>query len=183
MDLIKAIKERRSVRRFKPDPVSNKDLIEVLEAARWAPSWANVQCWRFVVVTDAAVRESLASTVAPGNRGGEAIKQAPVLIVACSETGKSGLIRGAPGSDKGDWYMFDLALALQNLTLAAHSLGLGTLHVGWFDAGKAAEIINVPPGAAVVELMPLGYPDGPAAGAPRKSLDEIVFYGKYGGKK
>jgi nitroreductase len=183
MDVIKAIKERRSVRRFKPDPVSDKDITELLDAARWAPSWANVQCWKFVVVTDAAVKEKLASTVAQGNRGGEAIKQAPVLIVACSETGKSGLIRGEPGSDKGDWYMFDLALALQNFTLAAYSLGLGTLHVGWFDAKKAAEIINVPTGVVVVELMPLGYPEGSAAGAPRKALEEIVFYEKYGDKK
>jgi nitroreductase len=76
--------------------------------------------------------------------------------------------------------MFDVALALQNLTLVAHSLGLGTLHVGWFDAKKAAEIIGVPEGIEVLELLPLGYPEGQAAATSRKDLDDIVFYEKYG---
>ena len=180
MDLMKAIMERRSIRQYKPDPVSDKDVETVLEAARWAPSWANTQCSRFIVVREPSLKASLAETCGQGNRGNTAIKQAPVLIVACGVTGKSGIIKGVPGSDKGDWYMFDLALALQNLTLAAYSLGLGTLHVGWFDAKKAAEIAGVPEGVAVVELMPLGYPEGKSPAAPRKTLEEIVFYEKYG---
>jgi len=70
---------------------------------------------------------------------------------------------------------------MENLALAAHSLGLGTVHVGAFDAKKAAEILGVPDGYCVVELTPLGYPDHEAKAPPRKELSEIVFYDRFGG--
>jgi len=69
---------------------------------------------------------------------------------------------------------------MENLVLAAHALGLGTVHVGLFDAVKAGEILGVPEGYCVVELSPLGYPDGEAKTPPRKELSEIVFYDKFG---
>ena len=83
-------------------------------------------------------------------------------------------------TDKGDWYMFDVALAMQNLVLAAHSLGLGTVHSGLFDAKKAASILRVPEGFCVVSMTPLGYPDREPRPVPRKELSEIVFYDRYG---
>lgn len=187
MEVLEAIKTRRSIRRYKSAPVDDKDIELVLEAARWAPSWSNTQCWRFIVVRDSDIKNSLADTlVAVGerpNRAIEAIKQAPVLIVACAELGKSGYYfrePGGPATDKGDWYMFDVALAMQNLALAAHSLGLGTVHVGAFDAGSAASILQVPEGFCVVEMTPLGYPDGEPGVKSRKELSEIVFYDKFG---
>jgi nitroreductase len=76
--------------------------------------------------------------------------------------------------------MFDVALAMQNLVLAAHSLGLGTVHVGRFDAKKAEAVLEVPEGFRVVEMTPLGYPDQEPPVRPRKELSEIVFYDKYG---
>jgi nitroreductase len=78
--------------------------------------------------------------------------------------------------------MFDVALALQNLTLAAHSLGLGTLHVGAFDAKKAAEILEVPAGVSVIELIPLGYPMEVPKATSRKELKEFIHFEKYGQK-
>jgi nitroreductase len=183
MDVFEAIKTRRSVRRFKSLEVSEHDLHAVLEAARWSPSWANTQVWRFVVVTDTEIKTKLADTLAAGNNGGMPVRQAPVLIVACAELGRSGYKGGGPGSDKGDWFMFDVALAMHSLSLAAHALGLSTLHIGWFDAKKAAEILNVPQGVVVVEMMPLGYAEGEAKAPPRKELEEIVFYEGYGKKK
>ena len=69
---------------------------------------------------------------------------------------------------------------MQNLTLAAHSLGLGTVHVGAFNAKKAADILAVPEGFCVVEMTPLGYPDHEAKAPPRKELSEIAFHDKYG---
>jgi nitroreductase len=83
-------------------------------------------------------------------------------------------------TDKGDWYMYDVALAMQNLTLAAHALGLGTVHIGAFDAIKVAEILGVPQGFAVVAMTPLGYPDESPEARTRKELAEIVFYDKFG---
>jgi nitroreductase len=63
MDAMQAIKGRRSVRKYKPDPVSDEAVEAVLEAARWAPSWTNSQCWRFVVVRDPQMRDNLAATL------------------------------------------------------------------------------------------------------------------------
>lgn len=99
--------------------------------------------------------------------------------MAGAELGKSGFHEGKLITDKGDWYMFDVALAMQNLTLAAHSLGLGTVHVGHFDAQKAAQILNVPQDVVIVEMTPLGYPAKEAKTPPRKKFSELVFRESY----
>ncbi len=177
---MEAIKTRRSIRRYQTTPVDDKPVELILEAARWAPSWANTQCWKFIVVRDSKIKDELASTLSAGNPATEAIKSAPVVIVACAELGKSGYYRGEPATDKGDWYMFDVALSMQNLALAAHSLGLGTVHVGLFKAKRAAIILGVPEGFCVVEMTPLGYAEGEVKPRPRKELSEIVFYDKFG---
>ena len=183
MDLMQAILDRRSIRKFKPDAISDNDLAKILEAARWAPSWKNSQCWRFVVVRDSEIKNKLADTaigvLSGSNRGAEAMRDAPVAIVACAELGKSGYSGEGPATDKGDWYMFDVALAMQNLVLAAHAMGLGTVHIGAFDAKKAAEVLGVPEGFCVVEMTPLGYPDEERSSV-RKELSEIVYYDRYG---
>jgi len=188
MEVLEAIRTRRSIRRYKPTQVDDETIERILEAARWAPSWANTQCWRFIVVRDINLKDSLADTLVTvgerPNRAIEAIKQAPVLIVACAELGKSGYYfrePGGPVTDKGDWYMFDVALAMQNLVLAAHSLGLGTVHVGAFDAKKVATILGVPSGFCVVEMTPLGFPDDEPEVKPgkRKELSGIVSHDKF----
>jgi nitroreductase len=180
MEVFQAIKTRRSIRRYKPDAIPEEELNAVLEAARWAPSWANTQCRRFIVVKNSDTKAKLADVLTPWNPAREAVKEAPVVIVACAERGKSGFYQGAVVTDKGDWYMFDSALAMQNLTLAAHSLGLGTVHVGAFDAQRVARILNVPEGVAVVEMTPLGYPAKEGKTPSRKELSELVFYESYG---
>ena len=180
MDVLEAIKTRRSVRKYKPDPVEDEKLQEVLEAARWAPSWANTQCWEFIVVKDPEVKKELAEVLTPGNPATEAVKVAPVVIVACARLGVAGFKRGAVVTERGDFFMFDTALTLHNLSLAAHALGLGTVHVGAFDGDKAAEILGVPDGVCVVELMPLGYPLEIPKAPPRKELKDFVHSEKYG---
>ncbi|MFC1985111.1 nitroreductase family protein [Chloroflexota bacterium] len=184
MEVLGAIKSRRSVRRYKTTPVDGKTLELVLEAAQWAPSWANTQCWRFIVVRDTRTKDELADaliwhTADAHNPAIEAIRNAPVVIIACAELKKSGYYRGEPTTDKDDWYMFDVALAMQNLALAAHSLGLGTVHVGLFDARKVASILEVPEGFCAVSMTPLGYPDRESRPVPRKELSEIIFYDKF----
>lgn len=180
MEVFEAIKNRRSIRRYKTDPIDDKTLELVLDAARLAPSWANTQCWRFIVVRDPGKKEALANTLRESNPAADGIRNAPVVIVACAELGKAGYYEGTPATDKGDWYMFDVAIAMQNLVLAAQSLGLGTVYVGLFDAEKAASVLEVPEGACVVAMTPLGYPDREHGPRPRKELSEIVFYDKYG---
>ena len=136
------------------------------------------------MVRDEATKSQLAETLTWWNpaRSASTVTQAPVVIVACAELGKSGFKDGILSTDKGDWYMFDVALALQNLALVAHSLGLGTLHLGAFDAQEAARILKVPLGVVVIEMIPLGYPERVGRTPPRKELSEIVFYGSYGQK-
>ena len=182
MELMQAIKDRRSIRRYTSTPVSEEDLMTVLEAARWAPSWSNTQCWRFIVVRDHQIKETIAQALPQENVAVQAIREAPLVIVVCAKLGRSGYIRREKATDKGGyWFMFDVALAMENLVLAAHSLGLGTVHVGWFDAEKVAEILEVPEGMAVVEMTPLGHPDERPRPPGRKELSEIVFYDRYGG--
>lgn len=179
MDLLEIIKERRSIRRYKGAPVKREDVLKVLEAARWAPSWANVQPWHFVLVTEREMKEKLIQAV-HSKRAAEAIIQAPLTIVACAQLGKSGYLRGEAVSDKGDWHMFDMGLAMENIVLMAHSLGLGTVHVGHIDAKKAEQILGLSAGMVVVEMTPLGYPDEAAKAPPRKELKEFVSANRYG---
>ncbi|OGO43144.1 MAG: hypothetical protein A2137_08050 [Chloroflexi bacterium RBG_16_58_8] len=190
MDLFEAIKNRRSIRRFNSQPVDDKTVQAVLEAAHWAPSWGNTQCWRFIVVRDAKVKQQVAATLFKikvdiewvENAAARAISQAPVLLVICAETGKAGFnTEGAPVTDKGDcWFMFDIALAVENLALAAHAVGLGTVIVGGFDAPAVARLLDVPDGYRVVTMTPLGFPDHKGQVSPRKSLTEVIYKEKYG---
>jgi nitroreductase len=188
MEVNEATLNRRSIRKYRSDPVDEKTLNKVLEAVRQAPSWANTQCWRLVVVRDSGTRSKLAGTLFsfPGrpNLTAEAIKIAPVAIALCAETGKSGFAYGEPkkpATDKGEyWYMYDVALAMENLALSACSFGLGTVIIGAFDPKAAAAVLNVPAGYVVVSLTPLGYPDEAPAARPRKALSEIVFYNQFG---
>jgi nitroreductase len=187
MDVIEAIKTRRSIRKFKTDPIDDKTLEVVLEAARLAPSWANTQAWRFIVVKDSQIKARLAETLIAGampkNPSAAAFITAPVLIVGCAEQGVSGFYDKKPSTDKGEyWYMFDVALAMENMALAAHSLGLGTVQVGLFDARKANSILEIPLGFCVVVMTPLGYPEFQPGARPRKELSEIVFKDKFGQK-
>ncbi len=182
MDTLEAIKTRRSIRRYKTTPVDDNILTQVLEAARWSPSWANTQCWRFIIVRSDSIKAELAGALSTNNPSTNAIKTAPIVIAICAELKKSGFYRGEPTTVRGDWFMFDAGLAMENLVLAAHALGLGTVHVGFFDQRKVEAILGVPEGFAVVEMTPLGYPDGEARVTPRKELTEIVFNEKFGAK-
>lgn len=186
MDTIEAIKNRRSIRKYKSDPVDDKTLEVILDSARLAPSWANTQCWKFIVIRDVATKSKLAETIQTPpylniNPSANAIKIAPVVIVAIAQKQVSGYFDGRAVTNKGDyWFMFDVALAMQNLMLAATALGLGTVHVGLFDTEKVAAILEIPDNYHIVEITPLGYPEFQPNQRPRKTLNEIVFHEQFG---
>jgi nitroreductase len=190
MDTLAAIGGRRSIRKYKSDPIDDATLNKILEAVRQAPSWANSQCWRLVVVKDKEIKDKLAGTMFnfPGraNQTSEGVKAAPVAVAFCAELGKSGFSYGEPkkaATDKGEyWYMFDAALAMENFCLSAYSFGLGTVIIGAFDPKAAAKVLKVPEGYAVVALSPLGYPDEAPAARPRKEIAESVFFNEFGSK-
>jgi nitroreductase len=97
-----------------------------------------------------------------------------VVIVACGEPTLSGDLRGQ------QYYMTDVGIATENLMLAAHAQGLGSVFVGVFDEEQVGDLLNIPPGVRIVGLFPLGYPQEEAkSGPPRKPLDEIVHFGSW----
>jgi nitroreductase len=165
MELMEAIRGRRSTRSFLDRAVEEEKLEKVLEAGRLSPSARNMQDWRFIVVRDEATRQRLAEAA----RNQEFVGQAPVVIAAC---GTSDLIMtcGQPA------YAVDVAIAVDHMTLAAFSLGLGSCWIGAFYEDQVKKILGVPNEVRVVALLPLGYPAGPVRATPRKSLEEVVAY-------
>lgn len=178
-DLMGVIKGRRSIRRYQDKPVPNELLDKLFEAARWAPSWANSQCWHFVVVREDAVKKKIQETVSPSNPSSLALVNAPVLLVVCGQLKRSGFYNDQYPTKFGDWFMYDLGLATQNLCLAAHETGLGTVIVGLFDHGKVAEIVKLPPEHEVLVLIPLGYPDHEPSPPKRRALDNFVHHNSF----
>jgi len=180
MELLKAIQERRSVRRYRNDPVPDEILTEILEAARRSPSWANTQVWRFIVVRDQKVKEGLLDCLGPTNPARSAMVEAPVVICVAAKRGVSGCHKGTPTTDKGDWFMFDAGIAMEHIVLTAWNFGLGTVHVGSFDAKKAETVLKIPEGYSITGMTPLGYFDEVPRETPRKPLTEIVFLNTFG---
>ncbi len=166
MEVMEAIRSRRSVRGYKPDPIPEADLNEILEAARLAPSASNRQPWKFIVVTDPDKRAALTRA----SRNQVFVGQAPVIIVAVGLEPDQTMMCGV------ERYAVDLSIAVDHMTLAAVDRGLGTCWIGAFDQEEVRRITGVPDEYKVVTVFPLGYPaDEPRAKA-RKPLEEIVCW-------
>ena len=159
MDLFEAIKGRRSIRSFLDRNVEEETLGRVLDAGRLAPSARNLQDWKFVVVRDKETRRRLAEAA----RNQQFIAQAPVVIAAC---GTSDYVMTC-GQHA---YTIDVSIAVDHITLAAFSLGLGTCWIGAFYEDKVKEILGIPADIRVVALLPLGYPAEQPTARQRKSL-------------
>jgi nitroreductase len=170
LNVIDAIKMRKSVREFLDKAIEDDKLIAVLEAGRLAPSASNRQEWRFVIVRDPKTRNQLAEAA----NGQKFVGEAPVVIVACAETDGHIMMCGQP------CYPIDVAIALDHITLAAVQLGLGTCWIGAFDEDRVREIIGIPKEIRVVELMPIGYPSNPLAiEKKRLALNTVVKYERW----
>lgn len=167
MNVIEAIKIRKSVRAYRDQPVEEEKLQQVLKAAHLAPSASNRQEWRFIVVRDPETKNKIAWIA--GNQ--QFIAEADVVIVACAKTDEHLMRCEQP------CYPIDVAIALDHLTLAAVELGLGTCWIGNFDEGNIKELLGIPDGIRVVELMPLGYAADPSpVKKQRMPLHTIVKY-------
>jgi nitroreductase len=173
-DFSSILKGRRSIRRYLDKEIPEEILKEVLESVRWAPSWANVQPWEIVVIKDRSIKERIQSAVSLRNPSTLAIVNAPVLLVICGQLQKSGFYNDQYPTKFGDWFMYDLGLATQNLCLTAHNAGLGTVIVGLFDHDKVGEIINLPANHEVVVLVPLGFPDQEPSARKRREVSEFM---------
>jgi len=165
MDIFEAIEGRRSIRSFLDRDVDENLLKRVLDAGRLAPSARNLQDWRFVVVRDKVIRLRLAEAA----HDQLFIAQAPVVIAAC---GTSDFVMTCGQHT----YSIDVSIAVDHMTLAAFSMGLGTCWIGAFYEDKVKEILGIPEGIRVVALLPLGYPAEKPSARQRKSLEDVVAY-------
>lgn len=183
MELVEAILKRRSVRRFTDYRVTDDEIEQLLEAARWAPSWSNTQAWEFIVIRERQVIEKIAATYAKSNPATKCTQAASVVIVGCAKTGVSGAYEGKNVTIFSDWFMFDLGIAVQNLCLRAHDLGLGTVIVGLLDHRALKEALSVPEGYEAVAVIPVGRPAVPdRQGPPRKNIIDFTHLNKFGEK-
>lgn len=166
MDFLELVKKRRSIRKYKPEPIPEEKIDYILEAARQAPSWGNRQCWRFIVVKDESKKRKIASR--------DWIAQAPIIIIGCAYPGLSGSKSGQ------QYYMLDMGIAMEHMMLAAAEQGLGTCWIGGqFDEETVKNILNIPSEVRVVALTPLGYPDESPNPRDRKPLNEFVGYDEW----
>jgi nitroreductase len=171
--VLKAIQERRSVSRFKPDEVGQDKIDAILEAARWAPSYVNSQPWDIVIVKDKETRRTLREISITILKLG--IEESPVIFVVAVD----------PAKDPHH-YVEDGAAATENMALAAHSLGLGSYWVGVYDASgdrvpneeKIKSLLNIPKDHRVISMLPVGVPSM-MFHKDRKQTADFVHYERF----
>ncbi|HIE47462.1 TPA: nitroreductase family protein [Candidatus Bipolaricaulota bacterium] len=160
-EVLRAIKERRSIRSFKTDPVEPEKIEAILEAARWAPSGKNTQPWRLVVVESREKREQLGRLVTQMDM----IRTAPVTIAVLLDT--------QAGYDRTKDVQAIGACA-QNILLAAHSLGLGACWIGRVRDEQVERVLGAKEHEELMMLIPVGYPKESPPPRDRKPLAELV---------
>jgi nitroreductase len=180
--LMEIIARRHSVRGYQDKPVEKEKILQIVEAARLAPSTSNVQPWRFIVVEDPRLRDALVKKgmgLAVPNRWA---KEAPIIIVICAHLDWIVHRVGAKVADL-QYYLLDIGIAGEHMVLTATEIGLGTCWIGWFRVKAIKKILNIPKGWKVAALVTLGYPkeEGPPKSRTRLGLDEILFFNRVGG--
>jgi len=166
--LLELLKSRRSIRRFKREKPPLELVLKAIEVARYAPSAKNSQPWRFIIVDDEELKNKLASI----HPAAAPLREAPMgIVVACH-------IDESPVS-----YMLDCANATVYLLLALHALGLGAV---WIQTLRNVEeirgLVGLSNNVVPVAIVALGYPDETPQPRPRKPLEEIVYFNRYGVK-
>jgi len=172
------IKKRRSVREYSSEPIPEDILERFQDALRFAPSACNFQPWKFIFVFDEKIRLEL-SRIANEQ---EFIAKAPLIVVACGYPNKAYKKMGGDGNSVD----IDVAIALDHLSLAAASEGIGTCWIGAFDKTRAKELLKIPDDVKIVAMMPVGYPESsdlikPIFENQRKPKSEIFCVDYYTG--
>ncbi len=176
MDVMEAIRTRRSVRSYRPDPIPPKVLDRMKEALRVAPSACNLQPWTFIFVQDAALRRSLADVC----RKQSFLAEAPVIVVGVGHPERAyKKMRGGENSIE-----VDVTIALDHLTLAAAAEGLGTCWIGAFSEEPVKELLGIPKTARVVAITALGFPADrsllrPVRDGDRRAASELFRTDRY----
>ncbi|MFW9919227.1 MAG: nitroreductase family protein [Candidatus Thorarchaeota archaeon] len=170
MDTMKAILGRRSIRKYIDKDVEDEQVLNILEAGRWAPSASNKQPWHFIVIRDIAMRKRLADN----HPYGRFMEQSPVVIIVLGDPEKH-----------PKYHLADPHNAVQNMLLAAYSQGLGTCWMGVRDTdieAKFKELLNIPEKLRVICSISVGYHEIEATRS-RDPLSDLVSYEVYGEKR
>lgn len=166
MEFTEVIKKRYSVRAYKPDPVEEDKLHQVLEAARLAPTAADKQPFQLIVLHTRGREAELRQIY-----DREWFTQAPLLLCACALPDEGWVHR-----DGKNHCEIDVTIVMDHLTLAATNMGLGTCWVAAFDIAAARKTLRLPDHADPLIFTPLGYPADVAGPKERKPLSELVRY-------
>lgn len=178
MNATECIKGRRSIRRFKNQPVDHDLLAQVVETASYAPSWKNTQITRYIAV-EGELKDHIAAECTssfPGN--GTTIANAPMLIAVTVLKNRCGYERDGSFTTprKDTWQMFDAGIASEAFCLAAYEQGLGTVILGIFDEAKIVDLLAIPDDRELVALIPIGYQDEEPVAPRRKPVEELLSY-------
>ena len=171
MDLNEAVKERRSIRKFRRDPVPEDVIDRLIESACLAPSASNLQAWRFIVVNEPALVRKV-DLFCPGLSG-----EPPVIIVIASDLAEV----ERRGSENSLRYgcMMDASMAAENLMLAAVSYGLGTCAIKSYNDAAVRKILQLPETIRIELLVSLGVPEATPKTPPRKPLEQVRTYNRW----
>lgn len=186
MDVIEAIKWRRSVRHFAPRKIERDTIRQILEAGRLAPSSSNQQAWHFIVIDDEKIIRVIPDQVPAGT--GDIIsfaREAALIVVGCYARNITHRIAQLFGHENS---LIDIAIAMTQMTLAATGLGVGTCWIGWFSEKRLKKLLRITDQYRIACMLALGYPAekstaegiGGIKPRPRKVLKEIVSYNRFG---
>lgn len=177
MQVTECIKERRSIRRYKPDKVDHFVLDSIITTASYSPSWKNTQITRYIAIEDSSILTKIADEFTP-DYNSTIVKQIPMLIAVTFIKGRCGFERdGTYSTSKKDrWQMFDVGIACQSFCLAAHDLGLGTVIMGIFNEEEITTLLGLPKEQELACLIAIGYPDADPAAPKRKAAKELLTY-------
>jgi nitroreductase len=171
MEFYDVINKRKSVRKYKNDPIPDDVLNRILDAGRIAPSAKNYQPWHFIVIRDPETKKKVAE--ACSNQF--FIADADAIICGCA---LEKIAWGRMGNYMAAW-PHDLTIAMDHMILAAANEGLGTCWIGKFDEKTVKDVLQIPEEVRVVALTPVGYPAEIPRDRGRMELKEIVSYEKF----
>ena len=171
------IQTRRSVRKYSDQDISGDTLREIVDLARFSPSWKNTQITRYIAIEDPSLLGKIADDFTPSYNS-DIIRQTPVLIAVTYIKGRCGFERdGSYTTEKKDrWQMFDAGVACQTFCLAAHEYGLGTVIMGVFDESGISSLLDIPKERELAALIALGYPDIEPSAPKRKTVEDLLQY-------
>lgn len=177
MNTVDCIKNRRSIRKFTPDPVDHSVIENIVSAASFSPSWKNTQITRYIAIEDSSLLGKIAKDFTPSYNS-DIISQTPVLIAITFLKGRCGFERdGSYTTAKKDrWQMFDVGVACQTFCLAAHEYGLGTVIMGVFDESGISTLLDIPKEQELAALIALGHPDIQPPAPKRKTVEDLLQY-------